>query len=85
VKVTPGATVAVDGTLGEVGKEVVFTKVIWRRMVVSFMLARILMAPAWWDGPALDRRLRVQKSVAGHAPHEGQAQLTQVRVTDIEG
>ena len=77
VKVTPGATVTVDGTLGEPGKEVTLHQVLLIAKDGGEMLAGApFVASARVvgvvDGLARTEDSRVQEEAPqGHAPHEG--------------
>ncbi|HEY7444335.1 MAG TPA: 50S ribosomal protein L21 [Vicinamibacterales bacterium] len=91
MKVTPGATVMVDGTLGEVGKEVVFTKVLLvaqdggeLHAGAPYVAGAKVVGVV--DGPESGPKIRVfkKKRRKGMRRTKGhRAQLTRVRVTDI--
>lgn len=91
LKVTPGATVMVDGTLGEAGKEVVFTKVLLvaqdggeLHAGAPFVDGARVVGVV--DGSAKGPKIRVfkKKRRKGMRRTKGhRAKLTRVRVTDI--
>lgn len=92
IKVTPGVTVTVDGTAGEVGKEVMFTQVLLvgqdggelHAGAPYVADARVIGVI---DGPARGPKIRVfkKKRRKGMRRTKGhRAQLTRVRITDIK-
>jgi len=91
IKVTPGVTVTVDGTAGEIGKEITFREVLLveqeggevRAGAPYLAEARVVGVV---DGPAFGPKLRIfkKKRRKGMRRTKGhRAQFTRVRITEI--